>query len=50
MSDIQWLNDFVNPPLAQVKKHPDKLIGYIDLSEFKKKRCKESCVVKCNCY
>jgi hypothetical protein len=42
------LNDFVNPPPAQVKKHPDKLIGYIDLLNSKKSDVKKATIVKCN--
>jgi integrase len=46
--DIQWLNDFVNPPQVGVK-HPDKLVGYIDtFIEFKKNDVKKATIVKCN--
>jgi site-specific recombinase XerD len=46
--DTQWLKDFVNPPLEQIK-HPDKLVDYIDtFIEFKKADVKNSTITKCN--
>jgi integrase len=46
--DIQWLNDFINPPIVKVK-YPDKLIDYIDtFVDFKKNDIKKATIVKCN--
>jgi integrase len=46
--DIQWLNDFINPPIVKAK-YPDKLIDYIDtFVDFKKNDIKEATIVKCN--
>jgi integrase len=46
--DAKWLKDFVNPP-QQEKKHPDKLVDYIDtFIEFKIADVKSSTKTKCN--
>lgn len=46
--DAQWLKNFVNPP-QQEKKHPDKLVDYIDtFIEFKRRDVKNTTIVKCN--
>lgn len=46
--DIQWLKDFINPPIAE-GKHPDKLVDYIDtFIDFKKNEVKKSTITKCN--
>ncbi|MFV8366366.1 phage integrase SAM-like domain-containing protein [Flavobacterium sp. XS1P27] len=46
--DIQWLNDFINPPVGKVK-YSDKLIDYIDtFIDFKKNDIKKASIVKCN--
>jgi integrase len=45
--DLNWLNDFINPP-QQVEKLPEKLIDYLDkYTEYKKREVKESTLKKC---
>ncbi|NBW28274.1 MAG: integrase [Flavobacteriaceae bacterium] len=46
--NTMWLKDFINPPQVE-KKHPDKLVDYIDTYiEFKKSDVKKSTITKCN--
>ncbi len=45
--DLNWLNDFINPP-QQEEKLPEKLIDYLDkYTEYKKREVKESTLKKC---
>lgn len=46
--DIQWLNEFVNPPILK-SKYPNRLIDYIDVFiSFKETEVKKATISKCN--